>query len=88
MLHPDGKFQYAWGPFRGPARAATATNRGFVDSWASWNFTGYEGKPAYGEYHDVVQHDEGDRRGPAYGCGRALWENNERQRTATARRWR
>ena len=44
----------------------------FVTSWAKWNFSGYEGKAAYPEYHDVVttMADLGDTRG----CGRAMWE--------------
>lgn len=47
----------------------------FVPSWARWNFTGYEGKPAYPEYHDIVQtmKDVGE----TYGCGRAMWEHEE-----------
>jgi hypothetical protein len=76
VKHPDGKFQYAWGPFRGPARS-DSTNRGFVDQWASWNFKGYEGKAYYGEYYNVVQTMEGLGNDPQYGCGRALWENTE-----------
>jgi hypothetical protein len=46
----------------------------FVDDWAKWNFSGYEGKDAYAEYRGVVQtmKDLGGNRG----CGRALWENN------------
>lgn len=76
VLHPDGKFQYAWGPFRGPARS-DSTNRGFVDSWASWNFKGYEGKEYYGEYRDVVQTMAQIGADQQYGCGRALWENYE-----------
>jgi hypothetical protein len=70
------QFQYAWGPFRGPARA-DSTNRGFVDGWANWNFKGYEGKNYYGEYYDVVQTMGRLGENPDYGCGRALWENYE-----------
>jgi hypothetical protein len=69
-------FQYAWGPFRGPARS-DSTNRGFVDGWASWNFKGYEGKQYYGEYYDVVQTMGRLGDNPDHGCGRALWENYE-----------
>lgn len=47
----------------------------FVPSWARWNFTGYEGKPAYPEYHDIVQ-TMGDL-GDSNGCGRAMWEHEE-----------
>ncbi len=45
----------------------------FVPSWARWNFTGYEGKPAYPEYHDIVQTMED--LGQSNGCGRAMWEH-------------
>jgi hypothetical protein len=44
----------------------------FVRSWAHWNFTGYEGKAAYGEYRDVVL--TMDRIGREHGCGRSFWE--------------
>ncbi len=47
----------------------------FVPSWARWNFTGYEGKPAYPEYHDIVQ-TMADL-GQSNGCGRAMWEHEE-----------
>jgi hypothetical protein len=44
----------------------------FIPSWAEWNYTGYEGKDAYREYHDVVSRmaEVGEQRG----CGRAFWE--------------
>lgn len=58
-------------------KRATGT-RGLADSWARYNFTGYEGKGAYGEYREVVETMAGIGKDPAYGCGRALWENNER----------
>lgn len=66
-----GKTQYVWGPLRGPS-----SNDGFVDGWARWNFSGYEGKAAYGEYHDVVLLMKSLGADPAQGCGRALWENS------------
>ena len=47
----------------------------FVDSWARWNFEGYEGKPAYPEYHDIVQ--TMGKLGQDNGCGRAMWEHEE-----------
>jgi hypothetical protein len=67
----DGTSRYQWGPF-----STKSSNDGFVDGWARWNFTGYEGKPAYGEYHEVVQTMARLGADPAHGCGRALWENN------------
>ena len=36
---------------------------------------GYEGRPAYPEYHDVVT--TMDEIGQTRGCGRAVWENGE-----------
>lgn len=67
----DGTAKYSWGPF-----STKSSNDGFVDGWARWNFTGYEGKSAYGEYHGVVQTMKALGEDPAHGCGRALWENN------------
>lgn len=39
-----------------------------VDHWAEWNYTGYEGRPAYPEYRRVIE--TMDSLPP----GRALWE--------------
>ena len=64
------KTNYVWGPFKFPS------SRAFSDGWARWNFSGYEGKGAYKEYHDIVQAMKGLGDDPAHGCGRALWENN------------
>ena len=60
--------EYNWGPFEGDANS-----KGFVDGWAKWNFTGYEGRSAYGEYYALVQTMK--VTGEQVGCGRALWEN-------------
>lgn len=43
-----------------------------VSNWAAWNYSGYEGKPAYPEYRGVIQ--TMDRVGKHQGCGRAMWE--------------
>ncbi len=50
----------------------TSTKSSFVDDWAKWNYSGYEGKPAYGEYRAVMttMADVGKTNG----CGRAEWE--------------
>lgn len=72
--------EYSWGPFE-----TKASNRGFVDGWARWNFSGYEGKRAYGEYYGIVQTMK--LIGEEQGCGRALWENfggNDRYGTTMA----
>jgi hypothetical protein len=47
----------------------------YIDSWANWNYTGYESKPAYPEYYAVVQ--TMDQLGKERGCGRAMWEHEE-----------
>jgi hypothetical protein len=43
-----------------------------VPDWVRWNYTGYEGKPAYPQYHALV--DTMARLGRQQGCGRAMWE--------------
>jgi hypothetical protein len=61
---------YAWprfSPFK-----VTAEPASFVPSWARWNYSGYEGKDAYREYHDIVRTME--QVGQDEGCGRAFWE--------------
>jgi hypothetical protein len=67
----DGSQRYGLGPISVPA-----SNDGFVDGWARWNFTGYEGKNAYGEYRALIETMKQIGEDPRYGCGRALWENN------------
>ncbi len=41
-------------------------------SWARWNYSGYEAKPSWPEYHDLMA--SMDALGKQRGCGRALWE--------------
>jgi len=43
--------------------------------WARWNYTGYEEKPAYPEYYDLVTTMQ--RVGAQQGCGRAMWEYDD-----------
>ena len=47
-------------------------DQSFVRSWARWNYTGYEGKGAYGEYRDLVNTMR--EVGAEQGCGRSFWE--------------
>ena len=54
---------------------ATSTDA-LSDAWSRYNFTGYEDKPAYGEYQRLVTTMADLGNDPAHGCGRALWENN------------
>jgi hypothetical protein len=72
-------FHEPWLPFShtgadGAFRFAGTTDRqaNFIPFWAQWNFSGYEGKPAYREYHDIVR--AMDDIGTEHGCGRAMWE--------------
>lgn len=46
--------------------------RSLVPGWADWNYSGYEQKASYGEYHNVVT--AMDEVGQDQGCGRAMWE--------------
>jgi hypothetical protein len=45
-----------------------------VSSWAAWNYSGYQGKPAWPEYHGLM--DTMATVAAKYGCGRAMWEYN------------
>jgi hypothetical protein len=45
-----------------------------VPNWAAYNYSGYQAKPAWPEYHGVIttmQHVAA-----RYGCGQAMWEYN------------
>ena len=66
-----GESKYRWGPI-----SVDSADDGFVDGWARWNFSGYEGKSAYGEYRALVETMRRIGADPAHGCGRAIWENN------------
>ncbi len=41
-------------------------------AWAEWNYSGYQGKPDYPEYHAVIQMMASV--GAEQGCGQAMWE--------------
>jgi len=45
-----------------------------VSSWAAWNYSGMESKPAYPEYRSLISTMESLTK--TYGCGRAMWEYN------------
>ena len=60
--------QWTWGPLH-------TKDSSFINGWANWNFTGYEGKPAYPEYYAITQTMA--RFGQTNGCGRAMWEHEE-----------
>ena len=68
----NGKSVYQWGPI---SLSPTATDAA-SDGWSRYNFLGYEDKPAYGEYRALVTAMGDLGKDPQFGCGRALWENN------------
>jgi uncharacterized membrane protein YsdA (DUF1294 family) len=43
-----------------------------VSSWAQWNYSGYQAKASWPEYHDVITTMASVAK--RYGCGRAMWE--------------
>jgi hypothetical protein len=47
----------------------------FVDSWATWNYSGYERKDSYPEYRSIMATMQ--EVGEEEGCGRAHWEYEE-----------
>lgn len=49
-----------------------SSDKSFIPGWVSWNYTGYERKAAYPEYHDIIT--TMGEVGKRFGCGRALWE--------------
>jgi hypothetical protein len=53
-----------------------------VASWAQWNYSGYQEKPAWPEYNNLMNTVKGVAN--RYGCGRAMWEyNNSENRFGT-----
>ncbi|MDP8928598.1 MAG: hypothetical protein M3O70_08510, partial [Actinomycetota bacterium] len=59
----DGTYQWA---------GLSTTDRSFIPDWAEWNYSGYQAKAAYPEFHSLLatMADVGEERG----CGRAMWE--------------
>jgi len=75
MANADGSYSWGIGSLR-----LTTTDRSFIDSWANWNFEGYEGlaetasgveqyRKSYPEYHDLMLTMDSLSR--QRGCGRA-----------------
>lgn len=56
---------------------STVTTSGCVSNWSAWNYSGYEGKPAWPEYERIMSMMRSV--GSEYGCGRAMWEYNTNQ---------
>lgn len=57
--------QYSW-------MGLTTRDDSFIDSWAKWNYEGYERKAAYPEYRGIMSTMQ--QVGKDDGCGRAHWE--------------
>ena len=74
----NGKQVYTWG-IAGfdPVTLSSHKKDADADGWTRYNFDGYEGRPYYGEYKAVVDTMADIGRNPDYGCGRAMWENND-----------
>ena len=51
-------------------RVTPAVNQ--VPSWSAWNYSGYEAKPAWNEYHTIMTTMQSEAA--QHGCGRAYWE--------------
>ena len=49
----------------------------FVPSWIRWNYTGYEAKPGYPEYRNLMVKMQSVAK--EYGCGPAMWEYNSQE---------
>ncbi|MDE3107046.1 MAG: hypothetical protein KGJ42_02695 [Acidobacteriota bacterium] len=54
------------------SRLHLSTTGNQVTSWSEWNYSGYQAKPAWPEYHDLMT--TMGRVARRYGCGRAMWE--------------
>ena len=75
----NDKSVYAWGIGGWDIVTLTPNAKDALsDGWTRYNFMGYEGRPAYGEYKGLVDTmaDLGRSTDEGEGCGRALWENN------------
>ena len=56
--------------FLGAAAVGTTTDESYVDGWARWNYSGYEGKSGFDEYRSVLE------TVAALPDGRVQWEAN------------
>ena len=54
-----------------------ATGGNQVSAWAEYNYSGYQARTGWPEYHDLI--DTMSRVAKRYGCGRAMWEYNTDQ---------
>jgi hypothetical protein len=78
LVSKHGKTVYAWNVLGfDPVTLSPTSSDALSDAWTRYNFLGYEGKPAYGEYKALVDQMAALGADSEYGCGRALWENNK-----------
>ena len=59
------------------SRLHLATSGNQVSAWSAWNYSGYQGKTSWPEYHGLM--DLMGQVGKRYGCGRAMWEYDSGQ---------
>lgn len=55
-----------------PSWLQASVPRSFLPSWVQWNYSGYQGKASWPEYHGLV--GTMAKVGRRHGCGRAMWE--------------
>jgi hypothetical protein len=60
----------------GVQQAKNSTDRSGVQAWTAHNYGGYEGQGAWPEYKGVM--DTAAAVGKKFGCGRAMWEYEEK----------
>ncbi|MBK5333001.1 MAG: hypothetical protein JJD93_13580, partial [Ilumatobacteraceae bacterium] len=77
IVTEHGKAVYAWGigDFNPISLTPTAKDAQ-SDGWTRYNFAGYEGRDAYGEYKALIDQMKSLGADSTHGCGRAMWENN------------
>ena len=72
-----GKSAYAWGVGDwNPITLSPTAKDAQSDGWTRYNFMGYEGRDAYGEYKGLIDQMKALGVDAQHGCGRAMWENN------------
>ena len=72
-----GKAVYAWGIGDwNPITLSPSAKDAQSDGWTRYNFMGYEGRDAYGEYKALIDKMKSLGADQSHGCGRAMWENN------------
>ena len=77
IVSEHGKNVYAWGigDFN-PITLSPTAKDAQSDGWTRYNFMGYEGRDAYGEYKALIDQMKALGADADHGCGRAMWENN------------